>query len=328
MLILFRRCNFISTARINPRAITCLNTFRLFASASLNEDRSSHCKNHPDDLSFPPLVPQDQSPLSSTEIKVFDSDTWELSSGLAFMSKSYSYRHQTNSFCRDEFNDEVCNNRSEFNNELDIDEIEDMRIRDSLFYKIDRGSKEFEEYQFDYHGRKPRYDKGPEKNEPPSNNTNSVEEQVSRVIKENYIVCSSDDNNPVKKQRKPTFNQVSGPYLEPFCLDVYISKQSVRACIVHRVSSKVVAVAHSISKDMKSDLGSTRNASACAAVGRVLAQRALADDIHDVVFTPRKGEKVEGKLQVVLDSIRDSGINLKVKMKQRNAKRAVVYNMP
>ncbi|KAL8139554.1 hypothetical protein V2J09_005575 [Rumex salicifolius] len=306
-----------------------------------------------------PLVSLDQSPLRSTEIKVFDSESWELSSGLAYMSKSYGYGHQMKSFCSEEFNDVACGDRLEVNGELNIDEIEDLRIHGNLFYKIDRGSKEFEEYQFDYHGRKPRYDKNPEMDESPSKNEPSlngsknlscreewkegskqrickdnhfVEEQVSRIIKDKYIVCTSNDNadasHAVKKQRKPTFNQLRGPYLEPFCLDVYISKQSVRACVVHRVTSKVVAVAHSISKDMKFDLGSTRNVTACAAVGKVLAHRALADDIHDVIFTPRKGEKLEGKLQVVLQSIIDNGINLKVKLKQRNAKKAVVYNMP
>ena len=125
-----------------------------------------------------------------------------------------------------------------------------------------------------------------------------------------------------KKVRTPTFNQLTGPYHEPFCLDIYISKASVRACIIHRATSKVVAVAHSISKDMKFDLRSTRNASACAAVGEILAQKALDDDIHDVIYTPRKGDRLEGKLQIVLQSIIDNGVNVKVKLKQRRPKKA------
>ncbi|KAG2375481.1 uncharacterized protein HKW66_Vig0163650 [Vigna angularis] len=123
-----------------------------------------------------------------------------------------------------------------------------------------------------------------------------------------------------KRQRTPTFNQLTGPYHEPFCLDIFISKASVRACVVHRVTSKVVSVAHSISKDIKFDLASTKNKTTCAAVGAILAQRALGDDIHDVIYTPRKGERVEGKLQIVLQSIIDNGINVKVKIKQRPKK--------
>ena len=75
-------------------------------------------------------------------------------------------------------------------------------------------------------------------------------------------------------------------------------------------------MAHSISKDMKFDLASTKNKTTCAAVGAILAQRALADDIHDVIYTPRKGEKLEGKLHIVLKSIIGNGINVKVKIKQ------------
>ncbi|KAH0879871.1 hypothetical protein HID58_067265 [Brassica napus] len=69
------------------------------------------------------------------------------------------------------------------------------------------------------------------------------------------------------------------------------------------------------------DLGSTRHALDCAAVGTVLAQRSLEDDIHDVMYTPRKGDKVEGKLQVVLQAIIDTGVVVKVKLKQRKLKK-------
>ncbi|KAE8714584.1 hypothetical protein F3Y22_tig00110195pilonHSYRG00218 [Hibiscus syriacus] len=74
---------------------------------------------------------------------------------------------------------------------------------------------------------------------------------------------------------------------------------------------------------MKFDLGSTRNASACAAMGSILAQRALDDDIHDVVYTPRKGDRIEGKLHIDLQSIIDNGINVKAKLKQRRPKKTV-----
>ncbi|KAL2906633.1 50S ribosomal protein L18, partial [Bienertia sinuspersici] len=102
------------------------------------------------------------------------------------------------------------------------------------------------------------------------------------------------------------FNQLTGPYHEPFCLDIYVSKGSVRACAVHRVTSKVVVVAHSISKYMKFNLGSAKSRIAAATVGKFLAHRALADDIHDVIYTPRKGDELEGKLQLVLQSIIDN----------------------
>ncbi|CAI0465956.1 unnamed protein product [Linum tenue] len=124
-----------------------------------------------------------------------------------------------------------------------------------------------------------------------------------------------------KKVRTLTFNQLTAPYHEPFCLDIHISNASARASVIHRGTSKVVAVAHSISKDIKFDMGSTRNEATCRAVGQILAQRALEDDIHNVVYTPRRGERLEGKLQIVLQSIIDSGLSVKVKLKQRKHKK-------
>ncbi|XP_021290746.1 uncharacterized protein LOC110421473, partial [Herrania umbratica] len=207
----------------------------------------------------------------------------------------------------------------------------------NLFYKIDRGSKEFEEYAYDFHRKKGSNNKGDckesekeslkKKDDPKESKRNDKSNVKTLEVVRNRSVINIVDkvegcSVEKKKVRPPTFNQLTGPYHEPFCLDIYISKASVRACIIHRATSKVVAVAHSISKDMKFDLGSTRNASACAAVGEILAQRALDDDIHDVIYTPRKGDRLEGKLKIVLQSIIDNGVNVKVKLKQRRTKRA------
>ncbi|CAH2050994.1 unnamed protein product [Thlaspi arvense] len=253
-----------------------------------------------------------------------------------------------------EATEEVVNSSLPNKDDPDFDEIEDMRIRGNLFYKLDRDSKEFEEYSFDFHRRKSsksKYNNG--NNEKKKSLNNSLASRVEKPSKgkevkregrkmeslasnlaskgkgvpldvpdENFTSSLNEmDSSCVgKKVRTPTFNQLTAPYHEPFCLDIYISKGSVRACIIHRATSKVVAVAHSISKDMKFDLASTKNASACVAVGEILAQRALADDIHNVVYTPRNGEILEGKLQIVLQSIINSGINVKVKIKQRRKK--------
>ncbi|KAK4855830.1 hypothetical protein QYF36_011406 [Acer negundo] len=101
-----------------------------------------------------------------------------------------------------------------------------------------------------------------------------------------------------EKLDKVMMSETYGTLPEPLCLNIFILNAfAVRACIVHRVTSKVVAVAHLITKDKKFDLGSTRNTNACAAIGSILSHRALGDDILDVVYTPRKGEKLEGKLQ-------------------------------
>jgi ribosomal protein L18 len=85
------------------------------------------------------------------------------------------------------------------------------------------------------------------------------------------------------------------------------------------VTSRVVAVAHSISKDMKFVLGSRKckGMKACTAVGALLAKRALEDDIHNALYTHRKGDRSEGKIEVVLRAIIENGVDVKVKLKQR-----------
>ncbi|KAL2903003.1 50S ribosomal protein L18, partial [Bienertia sinuspersici] len=298
-----------------------------------------------------PLLSQDQPQLDSRDIKVVDLDTWSVSSGLASVSKSKSEESQLRLFGLEEVDDGLLKKPKQFGDYPDFDEIEDMRIHGNLFYKIEKSSIEFQEYNYDFHGKKLKSNTNGEreikKKENPKydlaeNSENSLKNKVTQQaisknlglkdgslvnkerlagsIKEKYVVCTQDfhGSSPGKKLRSPTFNQLTGPYHEPFCLDIYVSKGSVRACVVHRVTSKVVVVAHSISKDMKFNLGSAKSRVAAATVGKFLAQRALADDIHDVIYTPRKGDKLEGKLQLVLQSIIDNGVNVKVRLKQRN----------
>ncbi|CAI0465955.1 unnamed protein product [Linum tenue] len=216
-----------------------------------------------------------------------------------------------------------------------------MRIRGNLFYKLDRHSKEYQEYSFDFHRRKKKGDDAREsgkreslaKNEQTkeskrNEDSSPVEAKRTTLIAKNgkaYTLMNDVSGSVAEEMRKKvrtlTFNQLTAPYHEPFCLDIHISNASARASVIHRGTSKVVAVAHSISKDIKFDMGSTRNEATCRAVGQILAQRALEDDIHNVVYTPRRGERLEGKLQIVLQSIIDSGLSVKVKLKQRKHKK-------
>ncbi|KAK7405904.1 hypothetical protein VNO78_07516 [Psophocarpus tetragonolobus] len=271
------------------------------------------------------------SPFSSDfnhpgfDIELVDHDAWEVSSGVA-----QAWREPARSFGQQVTHEAIDDH---VDGQLDFEDIDNMRVHGNLFYKLERSSKEFEEYNLDFHKKKSSKKK---------EKVNKAKEEVNRAVTTSHVASKDhkadeftrsksvvspfrvdESNNRFaanKRQRTPTFNQLTGPYHEPFCLDIFISKASVRACVVHRVTSKVVAVAHSISKDIKFDFSSTKNKNTCAAVGAILAQRALADDIHDIIYTPRKGERVEGKLQIVLQSIIDNGINVKVKIKQRPKK--------
>ncbi|KAM6545463.1 hypothetical protein CsatB_026199 [Cannabis sativa] len=374
---MFLRRGISSVLKGKPNLLsTTWSSFPKASSSSVLDKESelahTNCSSN---LHLSPLFPDCNPYFGGYDIELVDDSSWQLSSGLAQAWRTKEEPTATTSSSPKGIGDLGVSN-SPFNEaDPDMDDIDNLRIRGSLFYKIDRDSKEFEEYSFDFHRRKKSSKKkdDPKENkrnkndskglrDNPSSSKNSCDlednkrkqygsEETVRDTQSPNLASNSEDfssvmrnrydngftaldqtdttyNDKKKKLRNPTYNQLTGPYHEPFCLDIFISNASVRACIVHRATSKVVVVAHSISKDMKFDLGSTRNSAACSAVGSVLAQRALADDIHDVVYTPRKGDKLEGKLGLVLQSIIDNGINVKVKIKQRNPRKLgpPIYN--
>ncbi|KAG9442905.1 hypothetical protein H6P81_018759 [Aristolochia fimbriata] len=253
------------------------------------------------------------------KIDLVDPDLWRVSSVLteAWKEKERPLKTLDLGACGKEKEDDHI-----MEEDPDIDDIEDMRLKGNLFYKLEKNSKEFEEYNFSF--RRKTSSRNKEKSSQMKAKKEEPKTEKPQTNRENCKNCAAsvrmNDNvltETKKKLRVPTYNQLTGPYHEPFCLDIYISKSSIRACIVHRVTSKVVAVAHSISKDMKFDLISTKDSSACVMVGGVLAQRAIEDDIYNVIYTPRKGEDIEGKLKIVLQSIVDGGIDVKLKIKRR-----------
>ncbi|XP_021666973.1 uncharacterized protein LOC110655104 isoform X1 [Hevea brasiliensis] len=119
-----------------------------------------------------------------------------------------------------------------------------------------------------------------------------------------------------KKSKNPnkhmSFKQRTKAYMEPFTLDVFISKRFVSASLTHRVTSKQVAVAGTNSKDIKAALRSRSDIPACLAIGRILAERAREADVYTASYTPRERDKFEGKIRAVVQSLIDNGIDVKV----------------
>ncbi|XP_052879822.1 uncharacterized protein LOC108485444 isoform X1 [Gossypium arboreum] len=119
-----------------------------------------------------------------------------------------------------------------------------------------------------------------------------------------------------KKSKNPnkhvSFKQRTEAYMEPFTLDVFISKRFVSASVTHRVTCKQVAVAGTNSKDIKAVLRSRSDIPACLAIGRILAERAREADVYTASYTPRERDKFEGKIRAVVQSLIDNGIDIKV----------------
>nr|DAA64876.1 TPA_inf: L18 ribosomal protein Heart Stopper [Cycas rumphii] len=109
-----------------------------------------------------------------------------------------------------------------------------------------------------------------------------------------------------------SFKQRTIAYMEPFTLDVFISKRFVSASITHRVTSRQVAVAGTNSKHIKAVLRSKSDIPACLAVGQILAERSREADVFTASYTPRERDKFEGKIRAVVQSLIDHGIDIKV----------------
>ncbi|CAI0559485.1 unnamed protein product [Linum tenue] len=306
-------------------------------------ERRPSTRSSSSNVHLSPLFRDPTSHLDRYDIELVDNDACQVTSGIAHAFGGLGKKSEPQTVS--EAAHHLVNGHSSISSldDPDFDEIDNMRIRGNLFYKLDQDSKEYQEYSFDFHRRKKKGDEARDsgkkesstKNEQPKESKKNQDSSLVEAKRTTLIVkngkaytlmdCGSDVPDSVaekkKKVRTLTFNQLTAPYHEPFCLDIQISNASARASVIHRGTSKVVAVAHSISKDIKFDMGSTRNEATCRAVGQILAQRALEDDIHNLVYTPRSGERLEGKLQIVLQSIIDSGLSVKVKLKQRKHKK-------
>eukprot|EP00850_Spirogloea_muscicola_P002559 SM000010S04197 [mRNA] locus=s10:92744:92986:- [translate_table: standard] len=79
---------------------------------------------------------------------------------------------------------------------------------------------------------------------------------------------------------------------------------------MHRVTSRVVAVATTSARDLRASLPALADAAAARTVGALLAERAKAADVYAVAFELRRGDKYEGPLAAVVDALVENGIAL------------------
>jgi large subunit ribosomal protein L18 len=118
------------------------------------------------------------------------------------------------------------------------------------------------------------------------------------------------EDDKKKKNTKRSFKARSEKCMKPFTLDIFFSTKYIHASIMHRVTSKVVAVASTNAKEFRGNLKSYRDFSACKVIGKTLAERAIEADVYTVVYEPRKGEKFEGKLAAVVGTVEENGVHV------------------
>ncbi|MBQ6368586.1 MAG: 50S ribosomal protein L18 [Parasporobacterium sp.] len=90
-------------------------------------------------------------------------------------------------------------------------------------------------------------------------------------------------------------------------LSVYRSNMHIYAQIIDDVAQKTLVSASTVQKDVKAELEKTNDVAAAAYLGKVIAERAKAAGITEVVFD-RGGYVYHGKIKALADAAREAGL--------------------
>ncbi|MGH7120008.1 MAG: 50S ribosomal protein L18 [Acetobacteraceae bacterium] len=90
-------------------------------------------------------------------------------------------------------------------------------------------------------------------------------------------------------------------------LSVFRSGRHIYAQVIDDAAGRTVAAASSLEPALRSSLESGADRKAAAAVGRLIAERALAAGIKDVVFD-RGAYLYHGRVQALADAAREGGL--------------------
>ena len=91
-------------------------------------------------------------------------------------------------------------------------------------------------------------------------------------------------------------------------LTVHRSGQHIYAQVISAEGGKVLAAASTLQKEVGESLKSKRNKDAAAAVGKAVAEKAVAAGIKDVAFD-RSGFRYHGRIKILADAAREVGLN-------------------
>ena len=92
-------------------------------------------------------------------------------------------------------------------------------------------------------------------------------------------------------------------------LCVHRTPRHIYAQIIAPDRSVVVATASTVQKDLRSQIKSTGNKEAAAAVGKAIAERASEQGIKKVAFD-RSGFRYHGRVKALADAAREAGLEI------------------
>jgi large subunit ribosomal protein L18 len=91
-------------------------------------------------------------------------------------------------------------------------------------------------------------------------------------------------------------------------LAVFRSNQHIYAQLIDDSQHHTIASASTLEADLRSDLASGGNCDASTQVGKLIAERAIAKGIQQVVFD-RGGNLYHGRVKALAEAAREGGLN-------------------
>ena len=90
-------------------------------------------------------------------------------------------------------------------------------------------------------------------------------------------------------------------------LTVHRSGRHIYAQVIAAEGGNVIASASTVQKDLRTGLTSTSNKDAAKAVGKAVAEKAVAAGVSDVAFD-RSGYRYHGRVAELADAAREGGL--------------------
>ena len=91
-------------------------------------------------------------------------------------------------------------------------------------------------------------------------------------------------------------------------LSVHRSSKNIYAQVIDDVAGKTIAAASTLDKDLRAKLKTGADKTAATEVGKLVAARAIAAGIKDVVFD-RGGFMYHGRIAALAEAAREGGLN-------------------
>jgi large subunit ribosomal protein L18 len=91
-------------------------------------------------------------------------------------------------------------------------------------------------------------------------------------------------------------------------LSVHRSSKNIYAQVIDDAEGKTICAASTLDKELRGKLEKGSNKEAAAEVGKLIAQRAVAASVKDVVFD-RGGFLFHGRVKALADAAREGGLS-------------------